>query len=74
MLHRAFPALGSASAHNPFSDVSLQTHPWSYHAILRLADAGVISGYGDGTFRPEQPVTRAETASLLVRLADKSGL
>lgn len=33
-----------------------------------MAARGVIGGYEDGTFRPEKAVTRAELASLLVKL------
>jgi hypothetical protein len=36
-------------------------------AIDRLAAAGVVGGYADGSFRPGLPVTRAQMASFLVR-------
>lgn len=42
--------------------------------ILRLVEAGIISGYEDGTFRPAQAVTRADLAKILVlslRLAEE---
>lgn len=42
---------------------------WAYGVIEAAAAAGVVSGYPDGTFRPGAPVTRAETAALLVRLS-----
>lgn len=35
--------------------------------INRLAEVGIVSGRGDGTYGPEAPVTRAQMASLLVR-------
>ena len=41
-----------------FSDVSA-SHG-NYEAITYLAENGVISGYPDGTFRPDNTVTRAE--------------
>ena len=34
--------------------------------VRRLASLGVIAGYPDGTFRPEDPVTRAEFAKMIV--------
>ncbi len=37
-------------------------------AIETLARAGVIDGFPDGTFRPYAPVTRAQLATMLVRL------
>lgn len=51
-----------------FSDV----HPDDVHAdaIGRMAGRGVIQGYDDGTFRPANPLTRAQAASLLVRALD----
>ncbi len=34
--------------------------------VRRLASLGVIAGYPDGTFRPEEAVTRAEFAKMIV--------
>ena len=48
-----------------FSDV--EEDRWSYHEITSLASAGILNGYGDGTFRPEQALTRGELAVLLER-------
>lgn len=39
-------------------------------AIGRLAGAGIIGGYPDGTFRPNRPITRAQLANLLVGLLE----
>jgi len=39
---------------------------WAYEPIKRLAVAGVISGYADGSFRPDQTVNRAEGIKMLV--------
>ncbi|WP_157041791.1 S-layer homology domain-containing protein [Nitriliruptor alkaliphilus] len=36
-------------------------------AIGGLVEAGIASGYRDGSFRPSQPVTRAEMAAFLAR-------
>lgn len=49
-----------------FTDVK-QTH-WAYEAIQILASNGLTSGYKDGTFKPDSAITRAEFASLLVRV------
>ena len=38
---------------------------WGRNEINLLANDGVISGYGDGSFRPEDNITRAEFASIL---------
>lgn len=37
-------------------------------AIEALYDAGIVGGYPDGTFRPDDPVTRAQIAKWLVLL------
>ena len=42
-------------------------------AIERLAGAGVINGFEDGTFRPSSRITRAQLAALTVRLAEATG-
>ena len=51
----------------PFSDTANSIHALG---INQLAAAGVIQGYSDGTFRPNNPVSRAGVASLLVRAYD----
>lgn len=47
---------------------------WYTEAITALKDKGIINGYPDGTFKPEQNCTRAETAKMIfevVKLLDK---
>jgi uncharacterized protein len=41
-------------------------------AITRLAGAGVINGFLDGTFRPNAAVERAQLASLLIRYIEEA--
>lgn len=40
---------------------------WASGAIQVATNKGIISGYGDGTFRPDQPITYMEAAILTVR-------
>jgi hypothetical protein len=40
---------------------------WAENAIGEALQRGIVYGYGDGTFRPDRPVTRAEFAAMLVR-------
>ena len=47
-----------------FSDIANNDHK---DAILALADAGIINGYPDGTFKPNAIVTRANVTKLLGR-------
>jgi hypothetical protein len=39
---------------------------WYYGPVQNLLNAGVISGYADRTFRPNDPVTRGEVAKMVV--------
>jgi len=48
-----------------FSDI---TGHWAQDAINIAAMRGWVGGYGDGTFRPNQPITRAEVAALINRM------
>jgi hypothetical protein len=57
----AVPALAA----NPFMDVPMNS--WAYDAVSQLASQGVISGYPDGTFKGNQPMTRYEMASIVAR-------
>lgn len=47
-----------------FGDVAA-THP-NKEAIIYLKDHGVINGYDDGTFKPENAVNRAELLKILI--------
>ncbi len=46
-----------------FKDI--QYHRYA-DAIIELADKGIVRGYGDGTFRPENPITRAEALKVIL--------
>ena len=52
-----------------FKDVP-DTH-WAYEAIEKLADIGIISGYGDKTFKPSGLLTRAEVCVMLANASKK---
>lgn len=54
--------LPAAATEVSFTDV--EGH-WAESYIEKWAAKGVINGYGDGTFRPDQLVTRAEVAKIL---------
>jgi hypothetical protein len=49
-------------AQSKFTDVQGN---WSQSCITQLASQGIISGYPDGTFRPNASVTRAEFAAMI---------
>jgi hypothetical protein len=41
---------------------------WAYAHIIRLASEGVFTGYEDGSFKPQNKITRVETIIAAVRL------
>ncbi len=47
-----------------YSDIPVDF--WAYNQINKASDAQIISGYQDGSFRPQQLVTRAEYAATVV--------
>jgi hypothetical protein len=61
-------ASDSSQALDPFPDLSPTLWQGKARKIaLALKDYGIITGYEDGTFRPDQPITRLEAASLIYR-------
>lgn len=50
-----------------FSDVP--SDMWAARYIQDLACRGVVSGYSDGTFRPQSPTTRAQLVKMVVLIA-----
>ena len=50
---------------NAYSDVP--DTAWYAAAVSTLSKMGIISGYPDGTFRPNAPITRAEFAAMIAR-------
>ena len=59
------------TAANPFSDVP--AGEWYTDAVIWAAANGIVVGCGDGTFRPEMAVTRAQAAVLLCGYAAFAG-
>ncbi len=47
-----------------FSD--LPTNHWAYENIMEMVEMGILSGYPDGTFRPNNTISRAEFAKIMV--------
>ena len=57
----AVPAFAANSV--KFSDVP--DGYWAKDAIYLVADAGIVGGYADGTFRPENNITREQFAKVV---------
>ena len=61
--------LDTKKVKNPgFKDVS--TTNGYYNAIAAMAEKKIINGYGNGRFGPNDPITRAQMASILVKAFD----
>ena len=56
-------AVGGEEGENIFSDVD--EDDWFYDAVVNSIQYGWIHGYGDGTFRPHNPITRAEVTAIV---------
>lgn len=54
-----------------FSDVKPQQ--WFYNYVSALTEKGIINGYPDGTFRPNDKITRAEMVTLVVKALGLNG-
>jgi spore germination protein YaaH len=58
--------LGTA-ANSAFPDVTPEGEAWSYEAINRTAAAGILQGYPDGGFHPDDSIIRGQMAALMDR-------
>ncbi len=58
------------AADETFSDVPM--NHWAKDAIAMVKAEGWISGYTDGTFKPDAPITRAEAVSIVNRMFDRA--
>ena len=58
------------SYRNPFTDVS--SSAWYFEAVTGAAYYGWLEGYPDGTFKPDANITRAEVATAVNRMLERS--
>lgn len=52
-----------------FSDIA---DHWANYEINRAYILGLVEGYPDGSFRPDQPITRAEAMTLMNRVLERA--
>lgn len=69
LLRRAVEMQGYKIRTDIFSDVDM----WAKDSINELASASVVNGYPDGTFKPDNSVTRAEFITMLMRIIGETG-
>lgn len=59
---------------NGFTDVEYGPGTaWYYDAVTWAKQSGVVSGYGNGTFGPGNPITREQLAAIFYRYAQYKG-
>ncbi len=63
----AFAASPAASSQSALFKDLRQTH-WAASSLAKLKQYGLISGYADGTVKPDAPITRAEFAAVVNRM------
>ena len=59
-------------AANAKSFTDVQSGSNIYEAVTYLSENGIINGYEDGSFKPDDLITRAEAAAIIVRAANLS--
>jgi hypothetical protein len=55
-----------------FTDVSAGA--WYEKAVNWASEQGIVFGFGDGTFRPEDPLTREQNAAIFLRYSQYRGM
>ena len=65
-LDRVAPLPDGALADKLYTDIA--TGHWAYDDIYKAEARGLLSGYTDGTVRPDAYITRAEAAVMLDRI------
>ena len=61
---------GTTEGKNIFSDVDV--NDWFYDQVVGSIQYGWITGYSDGTFRPNKTISRAEVTTIVNRMLDRS--
>ncbi|WP_174721860.1 S-layer homology domain-containing protein, partial [Paenibacillus xylaniclasticus] len=71
LLNRVFQFQGGSSTGTVLKDID---GFWAQQDIEKLVAAGVINGYTDGTFKPNQLITREEMVVMLARIVNLDSL
>lgn len=65
-------ALSAGENAPQFIDVS--SDDWFYQYVTTAAECGIVNGYEDGAFLPDNSITREEMSAVIVRAAEAAGL
>ena len=53
--------------------LDLASEHWAYKNVMNLVDKGIVSGYPDGTYRPDKTITRGEFFKLVTTALVEDG-
>lgn len=68
MLDRVLKSKAPVTIDNPYKDI--WPDDWAYIPVLSMTQQGVLTGYPDGNFHPEDDITRAQMATLMSRISE----
>ncbi|MBI9014118.1 MAG: S-layer homology domain-containing protein [Clostridiales bacterium] len=54
--------------------LDVDSNHWAYDAINRVYNANIVTGYNDGTFKPDEYTTRAEIVIMINNILDRKSL
>ena len=63
---------GGKSAKNPSSFKDVPANHWSFKAVSWAKENNIVAGYGDGSFKPNDPITRQDAVAIMYRYAAKN--
>lgn len=64
------PSTSTGNYSNSYTDV--QPGAWYYDAIMTMTENGVLAGYGNGKFGPDDIITDAQLTTIMNRLTKKN--
>lgn len=72
MCTRFYTMFGDVKTSNKNSFTDTKNNHWAYGFINNAVAMEWIKGYADGTFRPDENITRAEVVTIVNRVTDRS--
>jgi hypothetical protein len=69
----AVKALNLPSASGPASFADVSASYWANKAIASVSQAGLVTGFPDGSFKPEDKITRAQALVILAKALPAQG-
>jgi hypothetical protein len=67
-------AISMTSSMNAQGFNDLNSGYWAYNSIQSLSEQNILTGYQDMTFKPNNPVTRAEFATMIIKALGKDSV